>query len=235
MSSIIAADEHYFGHEMTVGFSETKLGDLTIKQRELEGATYNSFSHRLKVEIAPENGVAKAGDEILVSHFVLDQTPTLDKDYLVAYVEQIFAIKRRNDHEEIEEGYLEDFDALNGFLAYPHSILHDGKYERLDNAQEFCEENYAKTICGKEIEYMTNADYEFFHNETRVHYIKEEKCYLIDNKVNSNYFTEVFKEGEDYLDEDGNLLFIYNSKVFESISGRFFSLNTEIGGKLIKK
>ena len=230
MSKIISADEHYFGQELKLGFSENKVGDLSIKQRELEGAIYNSFSHRLLVEIAPEDGIVNQGDEILVHHFVLDQTPVLDKDYLVAYKEQICAVKRRNDHKEEEDGYLEDFDAIEGFLAYPHSLIHDGQYVINENAQDLCEENYAITFCGKKIEYTINADYEFFHNDIRIHYIRKDKCYLIDNEVNTEIFTEVFKEGEEYLNEEGNVLLIYNSKVFESIEGRFFCLNTEIGG-----
>lgn len=233
-NNIIASPEHYFGTELKVGFSETKLGDFSIRQREREGSVFNSFSHRLRVDIAPLGGVADVGDEILVQHFVFEQNPVIDKEYLIAYLEQIYAVKKRSVFDVRDKRYIENFDAVNGFLAYPHEVIRNDGFKHHESSQDTCEQNYALTFCGKHIEYTLNGDYEIFHQDKRVHYIMKEKCYLIDGDVNPDKFTEVYKEGDNYVNEEGNRLLIFNTHVFVSKKGRYFCLTSEIGGVVME-
>ena len=207
---ITTLNDTYLLEEVKLGFSELKLGDTTVKQREFEGTDYNSFSNRCFVKYTPINSQINEGEEVIVSHFVIDNTIQIGEDvYLIAKPEEIFGIKVNNDYDITSKDYIRCFKPFNGFLGEPYHDTPEGNFKSATTNETASESNYLVDLDGVEIEFLDFADYEVFVNEKRYSFVPYKDCFTIDGVLNEDYFT-LYTE---------DMIIINESHVYETKSG----------------
>lgn len=178
--------------EVKDGFASLNFNGLELSLRDRAGSEYGNFSNKVVVIHTFKDSEYLVGSVIIVHHFVKDQIVSIDEeDFLLCYPEQIIAKKCRDNHGIDDDRYLEDFKCDNGYLAYPELVESESIFESWGNKQTNHKTNSTTTLSGEKIEYLDNADYELYHNEKLVFFIKEEHIYSINNILQTKYFTEV--------------------------------------------
>jgi hypothetical protein len=169
--------------EIKEGFDIIKVGNHIFDVQEREGSEFLSFSNRCEVLEVYDDSPYKVGDEVIVHHHVKDQVVRhKGQDVLLAYPDEILAVKKFDLFDMQDDRYLENFVVYDGVMASPITIGKSGAYKR-----DFWVRNVAKTFNGELIEYLDNADYEIIHREKMYYLIKNEDIFMKDGKIQKGY------------------------------------------------
>lgn len=227
MTNLKTIAEVYLVKPLKIGGKVIEVEGVELDMMERQGNEYVNFFNLCKVEVAPVNSIVEVGNEVLVHHGVLDQVDITEEDRLLCYIEQIKAVKVGENHGKDSDEYIRNFKSVKGgFLTEP--ISKQNFFSESINNQEFYEENASMTFDGKIVEYIDSADYEIFYNEKLYFHVKEEDCYLIDEKVTSNFIEVEIKDNRIMNGKD--ILLALHSDLQTSLTGRRFIRKDMIGG-----